>query len=96
MIEANVVRAVGEAFAAHGMEARPDEKMPEAVARALDISESDAGRWLKALEEGCPVAEANRKIGIASHRDAAPWLTTLARLIGGAAGSVASAAGKTG
>ncbi|MCU1325506.1 MAG: hypothetical protein JWN34_876 [Bryobacterales bacterium] len=95
MIEANVVRAVGEAFAAHDMEARPDEKMPAAVARALDISESDAGLWLKALEEGCPVAEANRRVGIASHKEGAPWMNTLARLIGGAVGSVASAVGKS-
>jgi hypothetical protein len=95
MIEANVVRAVGEAFAAHDMEAKPDEKLPQSVARALDISEADAGLWLKALEEGCPVEEANRRIGIASHKGSAAWLNTLAKLIGGAAGTVANAVGKT-
>lgn len=94
MIEANVVRAVGEAFAAHDMEAKPDEKMPAAVARALDVSEAEAGQWLQALEQGCTVEEANRRIGIASHKSGAAWMNTLARLIGGAMGSVANAAAK--
>jgi hypothetical protein len=90
MIHPNVLNAVGEAFEAHHITPRPDEQMADTVARALRISEGDARRWLEALDEGCAVEEANRRVGIVSHKEIAPLLNTLARLIGKALGAISS------
>jgi hypothetical protein len=84
----NVMQAVGEAFAAHHITVRPDERMSDAVARTLGLSQPDANRWMEALDSGCTVEEANRRVGIVSHKENAPFLNTMARLIGSALGSV--------
>jgi hypothetical protein len=93
MINSNIMQAVGEALEAHQITARPNEQMADTVARALHISEIDANRWLEALNDGCTVAEANRRVGILSHKDNEPLLNTLARLIGKALGSIVPRSG---
>ena len=93
MINSNIMQAVGEAFEAHQIITRPNERMAGTVARALQISENDANRWLEALDEGRTVADANRRVGILSHKDNEPVLNTLARLIGKALGSIAPPSG---
>jgi len=92
MISPNVMQAVGEAFASHDITARPGEQMADTVTRALSISPDEANRWLKALDEGCTVEEANRRAGILSHTGNEPLLNTLARMIGKALGTIAPTA----
>jgi len=58
----------------------------------LDVSQGNAALWLEALEQGCSVDEANARIGIVSHEKTESFLTTVAKKIGAAAGSVAAAA----
>ena len=96
MINPNVLQAVGEAFDAHHITARPGEHMADTVARALNIPENDANRWLEALNDGCTVAEANHRAGIISHKENEPFLNTLARLIGTTLGSMATPGGQAG
>ena len=86
MIDANVLRAVGEALETHGVILKPGESITDAVARALDLSDAEVHRWVEALSEGCTVEEANRRVGIASHREDDPLLVTVARAIGKVAG----------
>ena len=93
MINPNVMQAVGEAFDAHHITGRPDEQMSDTVSRALHVSAIEANRWLEALNDGCTVAEANRRAGILSHKDNEPLLNTLARRIGAALGALAAPAG---
>ena len=88
MIDANVLRAVGEVLETHGVTLRPGENMADAVARSLDLSNAEVHGWLEALSEGCTVEEANRRAGIASHRGDEPLLVSVARAIGKVAGKV--------
>lgn len=89
MINANVLRAVHEALEAHHVRPQPGELMADTVARALHVSSDEAQKWLDALDEGCPVEEANRRAGIVSHEGNAPVLMALARAIGKAVGRIA-------
>lgn len=89
MISPNVMQVVGEAFESHHITARPGEQMADTVSRALGISPDEANRWLEALDQGCTVEDANRRVDIRSHAGNEPLLTTLARKIGKALGSIA-------
>jgi hypothetical protein len=89
MINPNVLRAVGEALEAHDVQPTPGEHMADTIARALHISPAEAKQWLDALDEGCPVEEANRRAGIISHAENAPILMAVARAIGKFAGEIA-------
>ncbi len=86
MINPNVARAIGEALEAHNVVVKPGEPMSDALGRALGLSDQETLAWLEALDEGCPVEEANRRAGIPSHRESEPLLLGLARAIGSAAG----------
>ncbi len=88
----NVMRAVGEAFEAHHITIRPGERMAATVARTLNISENEAERWLEALTDGATVEEANRRVGIVSHKENESLLNSVARFIGAALGSITPAA----
>ena len=88
MINPNVLHAVGEAFEAQRITVRSHEQMPDTVARALQISKTDAEHWLEALTHGCTVEEANRRVGIASHKDNEPLLVALAKSLGSVLGSI--------
>ena len=81
--------AVGEALEAHRVIAKPGEQMAATVARALDISEEAAERWIEALNAGATVEDANREAGILSHREDDPILVAIARAIGKFAGKIA-------
>jgi hypothetical protein len=63
MIDANVLRAVGEVLETHGVTPKSGEGIGDAVARALGLSEGEVHRWVEALSEGCLVEEANRRGG---------------------------------
>ena len=89
MINPNVMRAVVEALEAHNVQPKPDEHMADAAARALGVSPAQSKVWLDALDEGCPVEEANRRAGIVSHDENAPVLMSVARAIGRFAGQIA-------
>jgi hypothetical protein len=89
MINANVVKAVGEALQSHGVTARSNERMPDTVARALHASGAQAEQWLEALAEGCTVEEANRRAGIVSRAENESVLVAVARSIGGMMGKMA-------
>lgn len=89
MVNPNVMRAVGEALEAHDVQPQPGEHLADAAARALRISPAEAKIWLDALDEGCPVEEANRRAGIVSHDETAPVLMEVARAIGRFAGHIA-------
>lgn len=88
MIDANVLRAIGEVIETHGVTPKSGEGITDAVARALDLSSAEVYRWAEALSEGCTVEEANRRAGIASHREGDPLLVTVARAIGRVVGKV--------
>jgi hypothetical protein len=88
MIDPNVMRAVGEVLESHGVAPQPNERLSDAVARALDLSEAEAHAWLDALSEGCTVEEANHRAGITGHRGTGSLLVTVARAIGAALGKV--------
>jgi hypothetical protein len=88
MINANVMKAVGEVLESHGIPLQPDERMPDALARALGLSDAQTHRWLEALGEGCTVEEANARVGVADHRDQ-PILVAVARAVGTALGRIA-------
>ena len=87
MINPNVLHAVGEAFEANHITARPGEQMADTVARALHISKLDADHWLEALTNGCTVEQANRQVGIVNHKDNEPLLNAVARFLGTALGA---------
>jgi hypothetical protein len=89
MINANVVKAVGEALDAHGVAARSDERTADTVARALHASGAQAEQWLEALSEGCTVDEANRRAGIISRTENESVLNSVARSIGAFVGKIA-------
>ena len=89
MVDANVLRSVGEALESHGVTPRTGEGIAEAVARTLSLSDAEVHRWMEALSEGCPVEEANRRAGIPTHRGDQALLVTIARAIGNALGRVA-------
>src|SRR5437868_5860859 len=55
MVDGNVLRAMGEALESHGVTPRTGEGIADAVARALDLSDAEAHRWVEALSEGCTV-----------------------------------------
>jgi hypothetical protein len=82
MIDANVLRAVGEVLETHGVTPKSGEGIADVVGRALGLSDAEVHRWVEALSEGCTVEEANRRAGIASHRENDPLLVTVARAIG--------------
>jgi hypothetical protein len=88
MVNANVLKAAGEAFEAHGVTPRTGEKLGDTVARALKLTDSETQRWLEALATGCSVEEANQRAGIASHRTDEVLLVAVARAIGTALGKV--------
>jgi hypothetical protein len=88
MINPNILHAVGEALEAHGVTARKDERMADTVVRALHITDAQAERWLEALNEGCPVEEANRRAGILTDPASEPALIAIARAIGKALGGI--------
>jgi hypothetical protein len=90
MINANVVKAVGEALEAHGVTARSDERMADTVARALHASQAQAEQWLEALSEGCRVEEANRRAGIIPRTENESVLSAVARSIGTVVSKIAS------
>ncbi len=85
MINPNVQHAVGEAIEAHGVTARPGERMADTVSRALHITGAQAERWLAALDAGRTVEEANLDAGVKDESA----LVALARAIGKALGSLA-------
>jgi hypothetical protein len=89
MIHPNVTRAIGEVLETHSIKPTPNERMADAVARALNLSNAEAERWLEALSDGCPVEEANARAGIATHRGDEPLVVAIARAIGTALGKVA-------
>jgi hypothetical protein len=88
MINANVMKAVGETLESHGIKLQPGESIPDAVARALNLNDAETHRWLEALTEGATVEEANARVGIADHRDR-PLLVTIAKAVGTALGKIA-------
>ena len=88
MINSNVTRAVGEVLESHDVTPKPGERLSEAVARALRLSDSETKTWLEALDEGCTIEEANRRAGISDHRENEPLLIALAQAIGRAAGKM--------
>jgi hypothetical protein len=88
MIDANVLRAIGEVLETHGVTPKSGEGVADAVARVLDLSNAEVLGWVEALSEGCTVDEANRRAGIASHREGDPLMVTVARAIGKVAGKV--------
>jgi len=88
MINANVMRAIGEVLESHHVTPRPGEHIADTVARALDLSDFQVNQWFDALIEGCTVEEANLRVGIASHRNEA-LLVEIARAIGAGLGKLA-------
>ncbi|MDQ1469130.1 MAG: hypothetical protein QOJ99_610 [Bryobacterales bacterium] len=88
MINANVVKAVGEALEAHGVPPRSDERMADTVARALHASGAQAEQWLEALNEGCTVEEANRRAGVISRAENESVLIAVGRSIGTIVGKI--------
>jgi len=88
MINSNVMRAIGEVLSSHHITPNPGEHMTDTVARALDLSDAQVQQWLAALTDGCTVEEANRRIGLTTHRDEA-LLVAIARAIGTGIGKVA-------
>jgi len=88
MINPNVMKAVGEVLESHGIRLQPDERMPDALARALNLTDGQAHKWLEALSEGCTVEEANARVGIAAHREE-PLLVGIAKAVGTALGKIA-------
>jgi hypothetical protein len=88
MINANVMKAVGEVLESHGIRVQPGERMPDALARGLGLTDGQAHQWLDALSEGCTVEEANARVGVADHRDQ-PLLVAVARAVGKALGRMA-------
>jgi hypothetical protein len=88
MIDPNVVRAIGEVLTSHDVQLRPGEQMSDALARALDLTDTEVHAWLTALSEGCSVEEANRRAGIASHKNEG-LAVTIARTVGTALGKFA-------
>jgi hypothetical protein len=89
MIDPNVMKAVGEALESHAVTVEGGERVADALSRALGLSAADTLRWVECLTEGCPVEEANRRVGIADHRDQ-PLLVAIGRAVGRALGSVAA------
>ena len=87
MINSNVIRAIGEVLSSHNVTPREGEHITETVARALDLSDAQATEWFEALTEGCTIGEANRRVGIASHRNEA-LLVEIARAIGAGLGKL--------
>ena len=80
-----MLRAVGEVLETHGVTLKSGEKVADAAARALDLSNAEVHAWVEALSEGCTVEEANRRAGIVSRRDD-PLLIMIARAIGNVVG----------
>jgi hypothetical protein len=87
MINANVTKAVGEVLESHGIRLQPGERMPDALARGLGLTDGQAHKWLEALSEGCTVEEANARVGVSDHR-AQPVLVAVARAVGIALGKI--------
>ena len=94
MINANVMKAVGEVLESHGVQLQPGEHMTDALARALNLSDTQAHAWLEALSDGCTVEEANARVGVVDHRDQ-PMLVSIARAVGRALGKITGGAGQT-
>lgn len=88
MINAYVMKAVGEVLESHGIRQQPGEHMTDALARALGLNDTQTNDWLEALSEGCTVEEANARVGVADHRQE-PLLVAVARAVGTALGKVA-------
>jgi hypothetical protein len=89
MINPNVMRAVGEVLESHHITQHPDERMADAIARALHVSDAQVAQWLEALSEGCTVEEANTRARIASSHEGEPLMLAIARAIGTALGKIA-------
>jgi hypothetical protein len=87
MINANVTKAVGEVLESHGIRLQPGERMPDALARGLGLTDGQAYQWLEALSEGCTVEEANARVGLSDHREQ-PVLVSVARAVGIALGKI--------
>jgi hypothetical protein len=88
MINPNVMKAVGEVLESHGVRVQPGERIADALARALNLSDGEAHRWLDALSAGHTVEEANRKVGVGDHKQE-PLLVAIARAVGTALGKIA-------
>jgi hypothetical protein len=88
MIDANILRAVGEVLETHGVTPKTGEGIEDTVARALGLSTAEVQCWVEALSKGCIVEEANRQAGIPSHRGDDALLVTIARMIGTVVGRV--------
>ena len=69
MIDANVLRVVGDVLETYGVKPKRGESIADAVARALGLSNAEVHCWVEALSGGCSVEEANRRAGIASNRE---------------------------
>jgi hypothetical protein len=87
MINANVMKAVGETLESHGIRLQPGESVPDALARALNLNDTETHRWIELLSQGSTVEDANAQVGIADHRDR-PLLVTIARAVGTAVGKI--------
>ena len=88
MIDANVLRAVGEVLETHGVTPKTGEGIEDTVARAPGLSTAEVQCWVEALSEGCIVEEANRRARIPSDRGDDALLVTIARMIGTVVGRV--------
>ncbi len=64
MIQAAVIRAVNELLEKRGTMQNPGEEMGDYVARGLGISAQQAEVFLRAVHDGVPLEEAERKAKI--------------------------------
>jgi hypothetical protein len=88
MIDPNVMKAVGEVLESHQIRLQPGERMADAAARALGLTDAQAQQWFESLSDGCTVEEANARVGVLDHREK-PLLIEIARAVGAALGRIA-------
>jgi hypothetical protein len=88
VIEASVIKGIHELLGEHGAEPIPNEQFGDFVARALNITASQAEVLLEALHSGATVEEAMTKAEIGPANINRELLLIVARAIGAALGEL--------
>jgi hypothetical protein len=90
MINAEVISAVRELLLNRGKKQLPDEELGDFVARGLGITPKQANAFLRALNDGNSIEDAQLIAGIESSIPEAGLLVEIGRAVGAALGRIAA------